>query len=201
MTPTGNKQNNNPSVYDDYYGSEYEKFFRILDTRRRFIKESIMSWGGEMNNVLDLGCGWGELFNYLDKIYYKDNYPAYTFKGTGIDYCGKTILKNIDRNPLYTWQYHNLENELKIDDESFDFVFCGETIEHLSNPAICLSEIYRVTKKGGLIIITVPLNDRNDAPEHMHYFSEIDLIKFVPGELISYNLYEKAQQCAAWVKN
>src|SRR5210317_484965 len=130
MISTGNSQINSGSLFDDYYGSEDGVSFRILDSRRRFIKESIMYWGGNPDNILDLGCGDGELFSYLDRIYYRDNYPAYAFYGVGVDFCGKTLLRNAKRANKYTWLCRDLEQEINLNNQ-FDFIFCGETIEHL----------------------------------------------------------------------
>lgn len=47
---------------------------------------------------------------------------------------------------------------LKIDlfSENFDLVYCGEIIEHLTDPDHLLDEVYRVLKCGGLLIITTP---------------------------------------------
>ena len=41
-------------------------------------------------------------------------------------------------------------------DESFDSIFAGEIIEHLTNPVKFLREIERVLKKGGVAAITTP---------------------------------------------
>ena len=39
---------------------------------------------------------------------------------------------------------------------TFDYVICAETLEHDEAPWETAKEIYRVTKAGGLVIVTVP---------------------------------------------
>ena len=41
-------------------------------------------------------------------------------------------------------------------DTYFDFCICAETLEHDTAPWLTAREVYRVSKSGGLIIITVP---------------------------------------------
>lgn len=45
---------------------------------------------------------------------------------------------------------------LPFDREVFDYVICAETLEHDTAPWLTANEIYRVTKHGGLVIVTVP---------------------------------------------
>ncbi len=52
----------------------------------------------------------------------------------------------------------DLEQKLPIDRETFDFVVMSEVIEHLTEPKKQIREAYRVLKKGGFLIVTVPLD-------------------------------------------
>src|SRR3954465_11188806 len=45
---------------------------------------------------------------------------------------------------------------LPFDDAAFDLIWCSEVIEHLADPAFALSELRRVTKPGGLLLLTTP---------------------------------------------
>ncbi len=52
----------------------------------------------------------------------------------------------------------NIENEkFPFKTNFFDIVLCNEVIEHLpQSPILMLREIYRVTKKGGILMVTTP---------------------------------------------
>jgi ubiquinone/menaquinone biosynthesis C-methylase UbiE len=52
----------------------------------------------------------------------------------------------------------DLESEpIPVEDETFDFVICSEVIEHLDvDPMYMMSEINRVLKKGGTLVLTTP---------------------------------------------
>src|SRR5262249_904218 len=47
-------------------------------------------------------------------------------------------------------------NSIPFPKEHFDFVICAETLEHDKQPSPTPREIFRVTKPGGLVIVTVP---------------------------------------------
>ena len=192
MKRTDFKQLNTPELWDGYYTpEEINKFHRILDTRRAWILEAISQWGGSIEQILDIGCGWGELFDFLRENDFK-------FKGTGVDICPNTIKRQQENKPADIWILSNAEKlPLK---ETFDVVFCGETIEHLDNPREALKEIRRVTKPGGLMMITVPLDNFNNAFEHTWYISRKDVCTwFNNATLLNYKLLDSGGvQCAAF---
>jgi len=45
---------------------------------------------------------------------------------------------------------------LPFPDESFDFIICLETMEHMMSPYYALTEMRRVLKRGGRLIVSVP---------------------------------------------
>jgi SAM-dependent methyltransferase len=51
----------------------------------------------------------------------------------------------------------DVSNEkLPFEDEKFDLVYCLETLEHLTNPDNAISEIRRVLKGGGALVLSTP---------------------------------------------
>lgn len=62
---------------------------------------------------------------------------------------------NIRKVPAYRV---NLETTpLPVEDETFDYILCSEVIEHMEqDPMFMLSELNRVLKPGGLMLLTTP---------------------------------------------
>lgn len=50
----------------------------------------------------------------------------------------------------------NKYQKIDFSNEFFDFIFCGDVIEHLFSPDFLLEEIYRMLKPGGYAVITTP---------------------------------------------
>lgn len=62
--------------------------------------------------------------------------------------------------------YDNQSGILNIDltalsfpDNEFDYIVCNHVLEHIPNDRLAMSEMYRVLKKGGTAIITIPIKE------------------------------------------
>lgn len=99
----------------------------------------------EGEKVLEVGCGRGVL---LDRLV-----AEYGIKGFGIDISPKAIaeakIESIEKLDLRIADACNLP----FPDSSFDFVISFDTLEHISEQEKAVSEIVRVLKKGGRILI------------------------------------------------
>jgi ubiquinone/menaquinone biosynthesis C-methylase UbiE len=81
---------------------------------------------------------------------------------------------------------------LPFDDDTYDFAFCTETIEHLSNPFFMVSEVKRVLKHNGIFVLAFPMPEDNlgyDGGEHAHIYPGFLLQE--PFELFMKQLYFK----------
>lgn len=94
---------------------------------------------------------------------------------------------------------------LPFEDGSFDLVWCSEVIEHLQDPAFSLSELRRVTKSGGLLVLTTPNSyawlfrfialfgltpQRIQRKDHVQFFDQADIQRLAPdAELYGYFPY------------
>jgi SAM-dependent methyltransferase len=67
-------------------------------------------------------------------------------------------------------------------DNTYDYVVMGQLLEHLEDPAKYLKEAMRVLKVGGVLALSVPLNE-TEAGEvdsiHLWSFSEQDIIDLI----------------------
>ena len=55
-------------------------------------------------------------------------------------------------------------NKKVIPDATFDIVVCTEVLEHTLNPFSAIAEIYRILKKGGVLLMTTPFDFRIHGP-------------------------------------
>lgn len=112
--------------------------------------------------ILDLGAYPGTFLRLLrefspqNKLYgaglnFQEDFIRAIKEKSGAD----MLLVNLDpqNEQLKSKNYPNL---IPLADETMDFVFALEIIEHLTSPVHMLSEVRRVLKKGGRILITTP---------------------------------------------
>jgi SAM-dependent methyltransferase len=101
---------------------------------------------------LEAGCGMGQWCIYANQ--------KYGVKSLGIDIAGNTV----GRMNEYIKRSKMLDVEFLVDDlrdtalpaDTFDFFVCLGVIEHFHNPQKLLRNLYKVTKKNGEGLLTVP---------------------------------------------
>lgn len=124
--------------------------------------------------VLDIGCGRGNLLKAFSRL----GFECYGVERA--EFPDLSIEKDIKI-------YKGSLEEAKFDDRFFDVVILWHVLEHLSNPAHIISEIYRVMDSHGILIIAVPnfgsFQSRLfkkfwfhlDLPRHLYHFENESL--------------------------
>ena len=97
------------------------------------------------NKILDVGCGDGSFSHYI-----KDKFNK--IYGAEIAYEAALIAQK--QNIITSVMDLNLSLPYK--DNTFDAVICSDVIEHLFDPGFLLSEIYRVLRPNGQLVLTTP---------------------------------------------
>ena len=97
--------------------------------------------------VADLGCGIGVFTNYLSGL---------GFDAVGIDISETSIAHAKRLYPDLRFGVSSLENGLPFVDGEFEAVWLSEVLEHLFDVHASLSEIQRILRPGGLLIVTCP---------------------------------------------
>lgn len=98
--------------------------------------------------VLDLGCGEGFLLSIMPKAKEK----------IGLDISNeaikkaKEILKNKPKIKCLKGDAHNTKFKSKY----FDVITCSEMLEHVPYPKKVISEMHRILKDDGKVVISVP---------------------------------------------
>jgi SAM-dependent methyltransferase len=107
---------------------------------------------GRFENVLGLGAAWGhEFFPIIDRI-------GHLHIVEPSDNLQSEKLGNLV--PVY--KKPAVSGELPYEDNFFDLVTCSGTIHHTPNVSFILSELHRVLKPGGYLLLREPIISMGD---------------------------------------
>jgi SAM-dependent methyltransferase len=115
--------------------------------RRAFLLASL----GDAQDVLDLGCGQGEFTAAL---------AAAGVSVTGAEVSARAVERARRCHPALDFAQVPIDGPLPFAEASYDVVWAGEVIEHVPDTARWLSEVRRVLRSGGRLILTTPSHGR-----------------------------------------
>jgi 2-polyprenyl-3-methyl-5-hydroxy-6-metoxy-1,4-benzoquinol methylase len=101
--------------------------------------------------VLDVGCGEGRFAAELARR----GFPV-----VGVDVAEEPLRRARAREPALEVQIVPAEGQWPLADASFDVVWAGETIEHVADTVGWLSEVHRVLRPGGRLLLSTPAHGR-----------------------------------------
>jgi ubiquinone/menaquinone biosynthesis C-methylase UbiE len=138
------------SGYEDFNAKTVSYSRRFTDAIEMIeASPSIDMRAGE--RLIDVGCGTGNgLLTF---------HRRFGISGVGVDVSHRMLdvaRAKIEGHDLPI-ELHVMDGEcLPFDDGSFDAGVCFEVLEHTPHPARLLSELARVTRPGGPVIVTTP---------------------------------------------
>jgi ubiquinone/menaquinone biosynthesis C-methylase UbiE len=118
--------------------------------REAFLLEHVAAVGeraGHVPRVLDVGCGEGHFAAALVRA---------GAEVVAVDVAVEPLRRASSRHPALDLRLVGSEAPLPLEDASFDVVWAGETIEHVADTARWLSELRRVLRSGGRLLISTP---------------------------------------------
>jgi len=125
----------------DFFKDDKSRYYKMS-------KKEFLPLIPEGNNViLDLGCGAGQFGRVLREL------------NKASEVIGVEIypLAAEEAAKYYTKVYqHNVESLVLPYAEYFDYVICGDILEHLIDPWSMLTKINRMLKYGGELICSIP---------------------------------------------
>lgn len=108
-------------------------------------KEKIISEIDPNDRVLDLGGGTGRVANFIKELQ-KDN-EIYLLDSN------KGMLKKADKKELENL-FHGYSSNMPFSDNFFDVILCVDALHHFEKTEESLSEMSRVLKPGGKLIVS-----------------------------------------------
>jgi len=115
--------------------------------RSRFLLAHVQA--GE--RVLDVGCGEGRFTAAL---------AGAGASVVGIDVAEEPLRRARARDPELDLRVVDGEGAWDLADACFDVVWAGEVIEHVADTAAWLSEVRRVLRSGGRLLVSTPAHGR-----------------------------------------
>lgn len=125
-------------------GHSIEEYERSHKPRLDFLVEDLKLNSIVNNSVGDFGCGYAPIFRRMNRGMNR----YFGFDGDS-SHAAEDVC-----------QYTECDLNTEILDASWtnflDVAFCFETLEHLTNPYVCLTEIKRILKKDGILYLSIP---------------------------------------------
>jgi len=147
------KQLFRPSVW----GIFTNPFFITRSKLFREIKKVNSFIGGR---ILDVGCGQKP---------YQSLFQSTEYIGMDVEQSGH----NHGNEPIDVYYDGGI---FPFDDDSFDSVICNQVLEHVAIPVTTLSEIHRVLKPKGHVLLSVPfLADEHEQPFDFYRYSSFGM--------------------------
>jgi 2-polyprenyl-6-hydroxyphenyl methylase/3-demethylubiquinone-9 3-methyltransferase len=115
--------------------------------RRRFLMAAVTPG----LHVLDVGCGEGMFAAELVRA---------GADVVGIDVAEEPLRRARARHPELDLRLVDGEGAWGLADAAFDLVWAGEVIEHVADTARWLSEVRRVLRSGGRLLLSTPAHGR-----------------------------------------
>lgn len=142
----------------------------------RYILEYIRNNFEPPKNILDLGSG-GAFLSY--------NIAHLGHEVSCVDACVPKILvypynHSEKRENDRIHFFFSLCESLPFGDDYFDIIYSQETLEHVMHLGKVLSEMRRVLKHDGTLIVQVPYEKTCDSTNHLRIFYEEDIKRMFP---------------------
>jgi SAM-dependent methyltransferase len=132
--------------------------FRLGLTKEWALIRKHVPQGG---TLLDAGCGFGEWVSFLNSRGYR---------AEGLDYSEDLVRRLRASYPQLTWTSGDIRH-MPYPDAAFDAVISWGVIEHdEAGPLGALREFDRVLAPGGITIVTVPTDSRENRRAAEHQF-------------------------------
>jgi SAM-dependent methyltransferase len=143
------------------------------------LHQAILEQVPDGSRVIDVGCGNGQLIRKL--------ISGKRCLCTGLD-ISDVVLAAM-RQDLGIETIHAVLPKIPAPEEAYDVAICSECLEHLDQPAETVSEMHRIVREGGRLVITVPDGYLwGKGGEHVQAFAPTDCVNLLRPHVRQVNL-------------
>jgi len=135
------------NIYKNFYSDEKNLGNLAESPRIQNMLKILNQLSLEKRNILDIGCYDGTFLSLVKKR--NNNFFGLEASDWGVERSGQ---KGIE----VTQYFFDDKTNMPYEDNIFDFIVAGEIIEHIYDTDYFLSEIMRILKPGGKILISTP---------------------------------------------
>lgn len=138
---------NPPSVEElanAYHSADYDSSEEAMDAANSYLKasRSVIEKLPELNCALEIGTGSGIFLELLENAGFK--------KLVGVEPSKSAI--DVASPTTRAWIQHGIFEEKNFQPESFDFICCFMTLEHVQDPMELSKSVLRLLKPGGAFV-------------------------------------------------
>jgi ubiquinone/menaquinone biosynthesis C-methylase UbiE len=164
----------NIRMYDDYYRKPEWWFTFRYDTQVKrktclhLLSQASRPLSGQ--RILELGFGSGAVLFSFDtscEIY-------------GVEISHSAVERATRKAETKGYKIYDfrisLDETLPFEDDLFDLVFASHVIEHVEDDRKLMSEIRRVLRPEGIVIVLVPINENYDDRKHLQRYTSAQFV-------------------------
>lgn len=140
--------------YDSFFTDTDDAVFKSGVDRRKAYKGRILDrvvhlHGGAGGTVLDIGCGVGDNLKQVQREHGNVRFSGLEYSQRSLERAKKALPNDVDLRL-------GSAVEIPFSAEYADMVMCIEVLEHIPDEHQALREIFRVLKRDGHLILSVP---------------------------------------------
>ena len=132
------------STTQGYFATAQTDLSQIPGDKVQRLHDLICSFGVKSGKFLDIGCANGQILYGMKKL-------GWSVTGNDLNDGALEIARSHQLNVIHgTLEQCNFENG------TFDAINIGDLIEHVRSPRRLMTEVYRILRPGGVVVIRTP---------------------------------------------
>jgi 2-polyprenyl-3-methyl-5-hydroxy-6-metoxy-1,4-benzoquinol methylase len=177
---------NSMESFDHFWKTDQLVADYLVEARQDFYREVLAESGPYLHGcVVDIGCGPG----FVLKALASSGTAKHLY---GLDFSLSSIKRCREEIPLGRFMIGDIYH-IACEDAVFDAVLCMETLEHLEQPAEALRELFRICRRGGHVIITIPNGALDEYVGHLNFWTEAEFSTLLPGKLTAFQYCQEGR--------